>query len=283
MTVNLSNINLQNVAPRQALDALPAGWYNAQIVETEMKPTKDNTGSYMEVVSQILDGPYAQRKVFDRLNLQNNNPQTVEIAFSTLRSIYDALGAVNVRDSSELHGRPLMIKLRMRKATEDYDANNDVVGYDRTGASHTVVTQGPAGPALGMPAAAGSPPAWAVGAAAPQPAGAAAPQPAPVVPTAAPQPFAPPPGAQQPWAQPQAAPPQPAAAPAPPQPAAPVMTAKAAGVPYESFIAQGWTDATLVEHGYMQAAQPAAPAVPQAPGVPSAATAAQGPTPVWAR
>lgn len=43
-------------------------------------------------------------------------------------------------------------------------------------------------------------------------------------------------------------------APAPAAPAAPVgrqMTATANGLPYEAYIAQGWTDATLVQHGYM--------------------------------
>jgi hypothetical protein len=46
-------------------------------------------------------------------------------------------------------------------------------------------------------------------------------------------------------------PPLPPAAP----PAAPArqMTAKAGGAPYESFVAQGWNDATLVQHGYMTA------------------------------
>jgi hypothetical protein len=29
------------------------------------------------------------------------------------------------------------------------------------------------------------------------------------------------------------------------------MTAKAAGVTYEAFLAQGWTDAALREHGYI--------------------------------
>ena len=32
------------------------------------------------------------------------------------------------------------------------------------------------------------------------------------------------------------------------------MTPKAAGTPYETFIAQGWTDAQLIQHGYMLAA-----------------------------
>lgn len=47
------------------------------------------------------------------------------------------------------------------------------------------------------------------------------------------------------------------AGPTPPPPAAPAapvraMTALAAGATYESFIAKGWTDALLVQHGYMQ-------------------------------
>lgn len=45
----------------------------------------------------------------------------------------------------------------------------------------------------------------------------------------------------------------PAAPVAPAAPRARVMTALAGGAPYESFIAQGWTDATLVQHGYMVA------------------------------
>lgn len=42
-------------------------------------------------------------------------------------------------------------------------------------------------------------------------------------------------------------------APPPAPPAAPIrtMTPKAAGATYESFITNGWTDALLIEHGYM--------------------------------
>lgn len=36
-------------------------------------------------------------------------------------------------------------------------------------------------------------------------------------------------------------------------PAGPQMTAKAGGVPYAEFLKQGWTDQTLVQHGYMTA------------------------------
>jgi hypothetical protein len=56
------------------------------------------------------------------------------------------------------------------------------------------------------------------------------------VPAATPAPVAPPP-----------------AAPVPPAAPARVMTAKAGGATYESFVASGWSDAQLIEHGYMTA------------------------------
>jgi hypothetical protein len=39
--------------------------------------------------------------------------------------------------------------------------------------------------------------------------------------------------------------------PAPPAPQAPIMTAKANGIPYETWIAQGWNNEQLVANGYM--------------------------------
>lgn len=107
---------------------------------------------------------------------------------------------------------------------------------------------------------------------APPPAGPTPAAPAPVAPGAAPSPAAasPVPGSPpaQPYAgymagpTPAAAPAAPAASPAPPVPGAPplptapagkVMLPAAQGATYEQLIAAGWTDATLVQHGMMQA------------------------------
>lgn len=67
-----------------------------------------------------------------------------------------------------------------------------------------------------------------------------------------------PPAQPAPTPGPAAPPVQPPAAPSPgfpdgpsAPPAGPQMTDKAQGVPYESFIAQGWTDELLRQHGYM--------------------------------
>ncbi len=105
------------------------------------------------------------------------------------------------------------------------------------------------------------------------PAGYAPPPGLPQVPGVAPAPLAPAGSVPMPYAPTPGAPapipvtpnpgfvqvPPPAAAPAPmappPAPVAPVrqMTAAAQGIPYESYIAQGWNDAMLVQNGLMLA------------------------------
>jgi len=79
-----------------------------------------------------------------------------------------------------------------------------------------------------------------------------APAAAPAVPPAAPAPAAAPAAAAPDFGALGGVPAVPAApAAAPAGPAGPQMTAKAAGVPYESFIAQGWTDDALRRDGYI--------------------------------
>lgn len=207
MGVNLSTVNLDGIDPNVAFDAMPAGWYNVQIVGSEMKPTKDNLGQYMELTMQVLDGEHAGRKLFDRLNVVNNNPTAVEIAYKTLKSIYNAIGVARVNDSAELHGRPLKVKVKLRAKTAEYDATNEVQGYDSINSNHQ-----PAGVTAGGVAGApqGSPP-WAANSAAPAAQQAPA-SGAPPWSNSQPQPAAQPqgnawqpPAAQQPWAQPGAA------------------------------------------------------------------------------
>lgn len=85
---------------------------------------------------------------------------------------------------------------------------------------------------------------------APLPQGGSVPMPyAPVPGAPAPIPVTPNPGFVQ------VPPPAPAPMAPPPAPSIPVrqMTAAAQGIPYESYVAQGWSDALLVQHGMMLA------------------------------
>lgn len=236
------NFDASQVAPSEALEAIPAGWYNAQMTASEMKPTSDGTGAYLQAEFTVLSGDYAGRKLFDRINLQNKNPVAVEIGYKTLSAICHAVGVIQVQDSQQLHGRPLQLKVSLRAAGpgadgKHYEASNEVKGYKGMGGAGVPMAGAPAGGA----------PSWAPQApaqqAAPQYAPPAAPAPQqwapPVQPAAAapqqwqqPAPQAPQAPAQQ-WAPPaqQAAPAPQQAAPTPPWQGQPAAQAPAVGQP----------------------------------------------------
>lgn len=181
------NFNAASVAPNLAFDPLPPGWYVAMIDESEMKPTKDGTGAYLQIRLNILDPNYANRKVYDRLNLHNSNQVAVNIAQATLSAICHATGRIQVMDSTELHGIPLEVKLSVRNADANYNATNEVKGYRAVGTGNTgAATVQPSSPAAAPTSAPA--PAYAPTSA---PTSAPAPAAAMQAPTAAPAPAAP--------------------------------------------------------------------------------------------
>ena len=126
MAVTL-NFDATNVSPDLGFEVLPAGWYNVAIDESDMKPTKDGSGAYLEVRFNVLDGQYVGKKIFMRMNLRNANPVAQEIAFKQLSAIAHAVGVLRVETNEQLHGRPLKIKVKVRKDKDgQYDDQNDV-------------------------------------------------------------------------------------------------------------------------------------------------------------
>jgi len=101
------------VPPADDFAPLPVGDYRVEIVASEMRTTKDGAGEYLWLEMQILDGEYANRKIWDRLNLKNANQQAVDIANRTLSSICHAVGKLTVDDSEELHQIPFIARARL--------------------------------------------------------------------------------------------------------------------------------------------------------------------------
>lgn len=125
------------------------GDYLAHITKTEIKScgpnAKDPNGKYLSIRFDILDQKAKGRVIFANLNLINKNPQAVEIANKELRSICDAVGIVGaVSDTSVLHGKPLLLKLSIKEATERYPANNVIKGYGKANGT-AASSSGPAG------------------------------------------------------------------------------------------------------------------------------------------
>lgn len=123
------NFNAATVAPDTGFgEPIPAGWYNVRITETEQKPTKAGNGDwYLSLTCEIIDGQYANRKLFTNLNLRNSNPTAQEIAYKQLSAICHAIGVMQVNDSQELHGKPLKVKVKVRiDRTGEYEPSNEI-------------------------------------------------------------------------------------------------------------------------------------------------------------
>lgn len=123
---NIGNFDASTVDPTKPIDLLPPGKYVVQIVASEMRVTKDGMGQYLWLELDVLEGECAGRKLFDRLNLVNNNPSTVEFAQRTLSAICHATGRMQVQDSEELHLIPMLADVKVQPPKNGYGESNSV-------------------------------------------------------------------------------------------------------------------------------------------------------------
>lgn len=184
------NFNAQNVNPQAIYEPLPAGWYPVAITASESRPTKNGQGAYLHLELTVLDGTHKGRKVYDRLNLWNQNQVATEIAYRQLSAICHAVGVLEVGDSVQLHNLPLEAKVSIRAADGAYEASNEVKGYRaatspaQPAAPVHAPASAPAAPVTPPPAAPVAPTTPAAPITAPT--APAAPAPAPTAPTSFP-------------------------------------------------------------------------------------------------
>jgi hypothetical protein len=126
---NLLGFDASTVEPAAGFDPIPAGKYEAVITESEMKPTKAGTGSYLQLTFQVIEGEYEKRLLWARLNLDNPNAQTVSLAQAELSAICRAVEVMAPNDSAELHDLPLVIHVKCKKRVDTGDIVNEIKGY----------------------------------------------------------------------------------------------------------------------------------------------------------
>lgn len=121
------NFDANQVEPYEGnFDPIPADWYVMAVESSEIRPNSAQTGSILSLKYTILDGPYANRKVFENLNIQHPNAAAVEIAYKKLSSICRATGVINLQNSEQLHNIPFKGKVKLRAANGQYEASNEV-------------------------------------------------------------------------------------------------------------------------------------------------------------
>lgn len=126
----------------RSYDLIPAGWYAATITDAETRDTKSGTGKYLRVEFTLADP--AGRRVWSNYNVKNDNPAAESIGRQQLAEVVRAIGKKAVRDTDELKGCVLSIKVKVREAANGYEASNEVAAAKSLDGSAPPKTAAPA-------------------------------------------------------------------------------------------------------------------------------------------
>ena len=154
------NFNANEVEPSKAFDPIPAGKYVAVITDSEMKDTRAGTGRYLQLEFEITDGEFAGRKLWSRLNIENQNAEAVRLARADLSAICRAVNVLTPNDSADLHNLPLVIKVHCRKDKNTGEITNDIRGYESKANYKPEPKQAPATSTTAQTARVPSKPPW---------------------------------------------------------------------------------------------------------------------------
>ena len=125
------NFDSTVIEPTGKFTPIPVNDYLAVITDSEMKDTKKGDGKYLLLTYEVVDGEFKGRKIFETLNLINSNQTAVEIAQRALSAVCRATGVLHPKDSSELHGKPLVISVGIRAGSNGFEDKNVIRGYSR--------------------------------------------------------------------------------------------------------------------------------------------------------
>ena len=116
----MTPFNAQQFDPTQSAGQLPVGKHPVKIIDSEVKANSTNTGGYLQLTLQIIDGPQTGATGAYRLNIYNQSQQAVDIAHRQLSAICHVLGVFNIQDSAQLHNIPFMIEVGLQKGDDKY-------------------------------------------------------------------------------------------------------------------------------------------------------------------
>lgn len=123
------------VAPQASSGPVPAGTYLAQCIDSDVQRLKSGNGTGLKLTFEIIDGQYKGRRIWENLNIQHSNEDTQRIAQSQLSALCYAVNVIKLQDTAALHHKPVTIKVVVREAKGEYQASNNIKGYESAGVS----------------------------------------------------------------------------------------------------------------------------------------------------
>lgn len=182
--VDIAGYYDESAEPQGDFSPIPAGAYAAEIVESEIEDVsrRSNKGRCLKLTWRVADGEFANRLLWQRLNMWAENMDNLEkvlsIANQQFASIRQATGVMAPKNTEELHFRPCMLRVVVKTdPSGQYGPQNEIKGVapiEGQGAKAQASPAPRSGPAAapspsqnGAPANTGRQPAMAGGGSAP--------------------------------------------------------------------------------------------------------------------
>ena len=153
------SFDASTVAPQAVTGPIPAGTYLAHCIESDVKPLNSGNGTGLKMTFEVIDGQYKGRRVWENLNIQHTNEDAQRIAQSQLSALCHAVNVIKLEDTAALHFKPVKIKVVVREAQGQYQASNNIKGYESAGGAAVAFV--PAAEAAPAAAPVSKAPAWA--------------------------------------------------------------------------------------------------------------------------
>jgi len=81
-------IDLTTLGPPEEVSLLPTGWFNATIERSEVRTSKKNQANQYINLMYDVEG----KKIFEMINVKNDNPRAQSLSLQRAKKILDALG-----------------------------------------------------------------------------------------------------------------------------------------------------------------------------------------------
>jgi hypothetical protein len=110
-------------ARRASTAPLPAGLYTVHTVNSDLRPLRTGKGTGLDCTFEVLAGEFAGERISASLNIEHTNLLTQELGRRRLARLCKAAGVNRLRDTSELHHRPLRVRVTLRYDEFEGDRN----------------------------------------------------------------------------------------------------------------------------------------------------------------
>lgn len=125
-------LNIDSIPDNVDFELIPSGKYMMEIVGSEVKSNKTDTGLILKLKLKILDEDYFNRIIWMQVNATHSTSEKAQqIGQSIIKSICKAIGFEGtLTDSSSLHGIPLIGHVVITPENNGYPERNDIKRFE---------------------------------------------------------------------------------------------------------------------------------------------------------